>query len=138
MASDTEEKQNNKNKNTKGSKVPIIRVYLDDGSKIDKTDCTCVELEFGEDELNYSKLIEKIKIEFDVTDIMNNEVSPNLKWKIVSFKDAASELINKKDVDIGSDENLNDEIEDADSNDDEDDDSDRQKIVSVLVRKLGN
>ncbi|ETO13317.1 hypothetical protein RFI_24059, partial [Reticulomyxa filosa] len=127
-----------------------IKVFVDEGKEEKKEKCTSKILEFSTrdpQQLTYDELREKIISEFkpSIPGILDDNYSVNVKWKVVSFKDAAELLEDtSRDIDINDDDTLKQEFEDAES-DNESDQSNQsdqssqsdKKNLKLLIKRFG-
>ncbi|ETO13715.1 hypothetical protein RFI_23649, partial [Reticulomyxa filosa] len=123
-----------------------IRVYVDDGegSILRKEDCLYKDIIYdvredgtGRGKITFTQFKHKIKREFgqEIPDILKDDPLANITWKVLSYKDACSELEDhSRDVEITSDENLNDEFDDNSDSDDSESEGQnpKEKRISVL------
>ncbi|ETO00634.1 hypothetical protein RFI_36806, partial [Reticulomyxa filosa] len=123
-----------------------IDVYVDNGSCKTKFDCHHKMINFSHSntnsfkELTYKEVVSKIKMQFgdEFPGIMDNNHTVNVKWKLVSFKEAHVILAdNSKDIQILDDSSLQEEfLDESDSENSSDEDGLSTPNTKFLVRKI--
>ncbi|ETO15532.1 hypothetical protein RFI_21832, partial [Reticulomyxa filosa] len=128
-----------------------IEVYVDDGRRKTKFDCPCKTIYFPHlnvgsvKELTHKEVVNKIKMQFgdEFPGIMDDTCTVNVKWKLVSFKEAYVMLSDdSRDVLIPNDDALQeeflDESENETSSDEDASPTTKTTITKLLIRKIGN
>ncbi|ETO14819.1 hypothetical protein RFI_22550 [Reticulomyxa filosa] len=127
----------------------MIEIHVDDGSCTTKFDCHYEMIHFTNlnvgslKEVTYKDVVNQIKVQFGTKfpGIMDDNYTMNVKWKLVSFKEAHAMLANEsKDVQISDDSTLQEEfLDESDSETSSDENESTPKIIKkFLVRKIGN